>query len=542
MQRIVAAFTLTFCLITGCVAPARAIPGHGDSYELWRVRSQALTDDLLKDAGQLSPARRAVLLARLAQRWWPEDQARARHWFQSATEVVEQVPNKENSDERRERIAAAQVLLKTVARLDPALTPPLVKLLTPDTQWTDPERTQSAEWLINSATDMVAADVKRANQLASLALRIGPPNDIASYLFALRNKDPKLADAIFTQALSLAKQQPFPVQILNTLNYAAFPMQRGYARPMPIPPDNLRSELLLAEIEFLNAYPIDDDNRGSMCACVSGFIAPMFSEFERLLPTQAVVVRQAIGKCETAPPLVRQQLDDRPLNTTEDLLKAADDTKDVRARTLYEFRAANLARDARNYDLALKILDGMGKEERQFMDDVWDSYRWDWAAQGALDHYQRGRLAEMNNLLNTVPSNLQPFGKIAFLRRLREQKDAEPAPIVQLLNEALTGLRNSSVSETDKHNWYFALLSSTVRYQPADASGVLKAAVSSLNKTKDRKTLDTLEFAEGVAEPLLEMDEYVVKDSLASITLVETRAQLRLVLLDATLRHMKSSQ
>ena len=45
-----------------------------------------------------------------------------------------------------------------------------------------------------------------------------------------------------------------------------------------------------------------------------------------------------------------------------------------------------------------------------------------------------------------------------------------------------------------------------------------------------------------IAEPLLEMDEYVVKDSLASITLVETRAQLRLVLLDATLRHMKSSQ
>jgi hypothetical protein len=348
---------------------------------------------------------------------------------------------------------------------------------------------------------------------------------------------------MFTKALSLAKQQPYPVQIFNTLNYAAFPLARGWAGSLPrLPPANLQSELLLAEIEFLNANPIDDENRGSMCASVSGFIAPMFAEFERLLPTQAGVVRQAIGKCETAPPLIQQQLDDRGLNTAEDLLKAADDTKDMRARTLYEFRAANLARDAKNYEVALKILDGMGKEERQFMDDVWDSYRWDWAAQGALDYYQRGRLAEMNVLLNAVPSNLQPFGKIAFLKRLHEEKNAEPAPIVQLLNEALTGLRSSSVSEADKHDWYFALLGSTVRYQPADASGVLKAAVSSLNKAKDRKTLDTSEFTDGVAEPLVEMDEYVVKDSLASITLVETRAQLRLVLLEATLLRMAAPQ
>jgi hypothetical protein len=36
------------------------------------------------------------------------------------------------------------------------------------------------------------------------------------------------------------------------------------------------------------------------------------------------------------------------------------------------------------------------------------------------------------------------------------------------------------------------------------------------------------------------MDEYVVKDSIASITLAEIRANLRLVLLGATLRHLKS--
>ena len=80
------------------------------------------------------------------------------------------------------------------------------------------------------------------------------------------------------------------------------------------------------------------------------------------------------------------------------------------------------------------------------------------------------------------------------------------------------------------------LTSSTVKYQPADASGVLKAAVSSLNRAKDRKTIETADFADGIAEPLLAMDEYVVKDSIAAMTPVELRANLRLVLLTATIR------
>src|SRR6185436_17046919 len=183
---------------------------------------------------------------------------------------------------------------------------------------TDGELRETAEWLMNSATDLVAVDPNGANELASLALRVGPPNDIATFLVAMRGKDEQRADAMFSHALSLAKQQSFPVELLNSLNYAAFPVQRNFARNAPVPSDNLRTELLQYEINFLNAYPIDDDNRGSICSCVSGFIAPMLSEFDRLLPTDAVVVRQAIDKCQ---PLIPA---DQP-HTSEDFLKAAAD-------------------------------------------------------------------------------------------------------------------------------------------------------------------------------------------------------------------------
>ena len=537
------------CLLILVMQPVFAFAGTSrfagpkdEDGELWRARSQGITDDLLKDAAQLSPARRAVILGRLARGWWAEDQTRARKWFQTAIDLVEQVPSKETTGERQERIVAARKLLKAIVRLDRNLTMSLLKVLTPHAQTSDAERTETADWIMYSATDMVAVDTNRANELARVALRIGPPNDFASFLVAMRGKDPQLADAMFTHALSLARQQPFPVQLLNTLSYAAFPTQRNYGRNIPIPSDSLRSDFLQAEIQFLNANPINDDNRGSICSCVSGFIAPLSSEFDRLLPTEAAVVQQAINNCNPVVPLVQQQLDEKSLNTAEDLLNAAADAKNGRVRTNRKFRAANLAVAANDYDLACKILDGMGKEERAFMGNVWESYRWDWAAQGAIDHYQRGRLAEVIVLLNTVPSNLQPIAKIAFLGRLPEQKDSDTAPLIQILNEALIELHRSTIPDLDKYNWYIALISPTVRYQPAEASDVLKAAVSSLNKAKDRKTLETAEFSEKIAEPLLEMDEFVVRDSLASITLVETRAQLRLVLLDATLRHMRSSQ
>ncbi len=543
MQRTIVAFSLSLVIITVAICLRTPTTQAQDSSELWRVRSQAFTDDLLKDAGQLAPFRRAVLLARLGQHWWAEDPARARTWFRSASEIVEQVPNKENADERRERIATARILLKTVARIDKKLTESLVKIVTPDAQCTEQERTESAEWLMNSATDLIAVDTKRASELAAVALRAGPPNNVDTFLFTMRRHDPKLADTMFVQALSVAKQQSFPVQILHSLTFAAFPEKRGYTT-IAVPPDSLRIQLLQLDIDFLNGNPINGDNRGPICSGVGSFIAPLLSEFDRLVPTQAGVVRQAINKCESLSPLLQQQLDDgsreQPYNSSAEFLKAAADAKDVKVRTVYQFRAANLAKEAKDYDLAFRILDGMEKEQREFMGEAWDSFRWDWASQGALDYYRQGRLAEMNAILNAVPADLQPFGKIAFLSRLREPKDAEPAPIVQILNDALIGLRRSTVSDSDKHNWFFSLLRLTVKYQPAEARAVLKEAVSSLNKTKDQKTLDTTELTEGVAEPLLQMDEYIVKDSVASITSVESRAQLRLVLLEAALRNLKS--
>jgi hypothetical protein len=139
---------------------------------------------------------------------------------------------------------------------------------------------------------------------------------------------------------------------------------------------------------------------------------------------------------------------------------------------------------------------------------------------------------------------LQPYAKIVFIDRLPDNRDPEKDPTIQFINDAKAGLRRSGMRESDRYGCYFVLLRSVVKYQPEEASSILKQAIASLNRAeqanKDRKTLDTADLSKVLPAPLLDMDEFTVKEGIASVTAVETRAQLRLVLLQATLSHKKS--
>src|SRR5215216_1269297 len=98
--------------VSGFAQRTDASPQTDNTYELWRVRSQTITDDLLKDAAQLDTLRRSVIWVRLAALWWRDDPRRARTWLTNAVEVVEQVPNRESPQEREKRLATTKLLLQ----------------------------------------------------------------------------------------------------------------------------------------------------------------------------------------------------------------------------------------------------------------------------------------------------------------------------------------------------------------------------------------------------------------------------------------------
>jgi hypothetical protein len=538
MKRLIHACLIILALASiGLAQPQKT--AQNEARELWLVRAQNLTSDLLKDGADLSNMQRAVLWGKLAQHWWREDPKRARTWILNAIEVVEPVPNKESPEERQIRIGTAQALLAIVTPLDEKLSNRLLTVLSPDKS-VEYDGGGTAFALIDAAIRILEDDPKRAAELGAQALRTGRPTNLDPLLYGLRARDPKLADSLFVQALALAKQDRGGM-FTNILTYIAFPEQRGRSGNLPVPPDSLRIQLLQILMSLVTDRPASGEN--SNCGAVT-WLAPLFGEFERLLPQQWPILRQAINTCQSASPEIQQRLkynSSPQLDTVESLLRAAEEAKDLEVRTSYKYRAADLAYENKEYELALKILDDLSTEERELMAESWRSARGGWAADGAVEHYKNGRFREMNLMLDAVPSDLQPLAKAEFIQRLPEQTGSETGPITQILNDAITGLRRSSTPAEEKYNWYFPLIHATVKYQPAEANAVLKDAIASLNQVKDGRPLDQPDYFFGyMGPPLLELDEFVVKDALASLTLVQTRTQLRLSLLAATMQRLKS--
>jgi hypothetical protein len=550
---------LCFLLMAMQLAPLAQQTGvaqaANNSYALWLARSQTLTTDLIKDSSDLPSSGRALLWTRLAQRWWQNDPEKARSWMLKSIEFVEAVPNKENPDERLQRLTTTRLLLPIVASLDRKLSERLVAVLTQDSEHQAKEHTGNADALVEAAVSLVDTDPQRATELGALALRVGYPTQIDSLIFGLRGKDAKLGDALFLQTLAAARQT-FDADLLNSLANVAFPGSRSIDGPVNSGlSDALKTELLKVYVAFVQTKPIYSETRSSVCSTVVSLISPVLFQFDRLLPRQAAIVRQSVNQCQALHPLAQQMLDDatrdQPLKTVDDLLKAGDDAKDLQVRAVYQFRAASLAQQHNDFDRALKILDSMSLDSREFMGGSWEAYRWGWAATSALQHLKSEDVYGMRQIINSVPGDLQSFAKIAFVDQLPVSLSKDLDPTLEFLSDARSRLRRSSLENTGKAGWYFALLRLTVKYQPADASAVLKEAIAVLNhadearadeKKNSQDDHSKFDWAGIFSASLIEMDEYTVGETVSSISSADTRVQVRLELLRVCLERLRSSK
>jgi hypothetical protein len=429
----------------------------------------------------------------------------------------------------------------------------LVAILTQDSEQEEKaERAANADGLIEAATFLVDSNPKHAAELGLLALQLGTPTNIGALLWKLRGRDLKLSDTLFGQALTKARETP-DGSLLFSLVTSFFPeyYTPGFTPGSLVATDDMRKEILKAYVVYLQGNRSDAENRDYPCLRVIS-IAPVLAEFDRLLPHQAVIVRQSINQCQSLNPLARQRVDDatrdQPLNTVDDLLKAGDDAQDMQVRTVYLFRAASLAKQQNDYDRALKILDSMSPESREFMSGAWESFRWDWAATAALHHLNSGDVQGMRLIINAVPSDLQPYAKMAFVDRLPADRNKDTDPTLEFLSDARTGLRHSSASSEDQ-SWYFGLLRLTVKYQPTDAIAVLKEAVAAINhadeadaKSKSHHDRAWFSGSDVFSTRLIDMDEYAVREAVSAISSAGTRVQVRLELLRICLEQLRSTK
>lgn len=534
--------------------------------DLWLIRSQTITEFLVKDAAALTPFDQAILFARLGDVWWKDNPERARSWMQKAVEGVEYVPNRENAADRSQRLAAARVLLSIIAPRDKKLGLRLTEVFTLDAERaSSAERNMNADALIEEALAIVDRDPQRAAALGAASLRAGRPTSITALLWKLRSRDPKLADALFRQAVTSARET-YDRDLSLSLIRVAFPAsEEPPESEIPAPPDSLRAELLQVVVAYFQHTLTTTDGQEAFCSSNGSTIyriAPLLPQFDRLLPPeQAASMRQWMVSCQsTLPSVTQQRIDNAQRNSTpktvDDFLDAADKAKDSNSKTIFQARAAQLAASQKNFDRAIGILDGMDNETRKFLNEsggTWNWWRQEWAGASALDHFKHSDPPGAQRVMAAVPDDLRPAAQITLAYGLSPVKEYRTMT-VELAENARKGLAASNMPEAVKVDFYFALVRLYAKFSPLDANGVLKETITALNHIESTKSSASTNSSNAGASELssalttysipiviLENNESAVLETVSSVESPTKRALMRLGLLNASLERHRAS-
>lgn len=514
----------------------------------WLNRARLLTDDLLKDEESLSGFDRALLWARLGAAWRQDDQERAKVWMHKAVEEVTITPEqetREKAEERARRLATARAMLSIIGSSDQALDARLLKVLSSES--TDRDSIKfgggKATELGQAALSAVDSDPQQAVDLGMASLRTGGATQLASLLWKLQRLDTQKGEALFRAVLAVARERNYDLTLLSLLTRVAF---EG-----PAPSEALGTEFLSVLSDGLLRVPRSESEKARIC-WMAAVAAPLLPEFQRLLPQRTGAVRAALAECRaqigsSASKNADDALNDRSPKTIDDLLKASKETSDLRQRTSYLFRSADLAAQKGDYDRATEILGGFSKEEREMDGHIWENLYWTDASLAAIAHLKRGDFNAMNRVLSALPAHLLPKAQSMVVDEMI--KEGRTSLARELMDQARAGF-NKSDSIDAVMPWYMGLLHRYTLLDPAEALLVLNELVTTLNrlegvppskKSVDPETKTPLLSANALVGryslpvTLLETDETGMRLAVSSMTSPVRRVAMRLNLLNAAL-------
>lgn len=516
----------------------------------WLIRSHTITDEIIADSAALSAFDRAVVWAQLGAAWWKDDRTKARAWMLKAVEAVEALPSRETAIERRNRLDAARTLLSLIANQDEQLAKRLEVVFTSGAEGaTEAERNSNADALLESALGLLESNPKRAAELGTAALHAGKPTRLILLLWGLRERDDKLADALLSDAIVVAGETS-DLNLLASLRRVVFPELESPGTNKRPPSDALRRQLLMVFAAYLERTFRPAEGQSGVCPSLApavSVVTPLMPQFERLTPQQSRTVRQLLLLCQPAPGSLTDErathaLTDQSTWTVDDWLKAAEQATDLKVKTVYQVRAAQLAVRNKNYERAINLLDSMDNDARKFMNGAWEGFRWEWAAQLAADYFKRDDVAGMRLVLTAVPARLRPFAQIAFVDAVSSDKQRQL--MLEMLDEARKGLSQSEQADSEKVTWFMSLVRLYAKFPPHDRTlSAFQEAVAALNRAnvQERETKESRGiFEREIDSPLtssdfpaalLDADEYAVRKAVFNIDSPISRTQTRLGLL-----------
>jgi hypothetical protein len=212
-------------------------------------------------------------------------------------------------------------------------------------------------------------------------------------------------------------------------------------------------------------------------------------------------------------------------------------------------RAVQTAAQTGNLDQAISILDGMSREERESLGEVWDSIRVQYAAMAGTRNYENKDFAGIDRVIDAVPQELQPFAALNVAEAILEGTPEKNTVATDLLARARRGFEKLDNTDFNTFYPYMSLVRAYGKASPQDAYAVFREAVKYINRVtrapKDKPD-NSEHVARGQFEPLqipVELVQLSAFDLISIVSSVESnplRTRLRLSLLSSLLNYKQS--
>jgi hypothetical protein len=470
---------------------AQASNKENVNLQLWRLRAETITNNLLKNQNQLKALDKAYLLARLGDLWWQTDKTQANSYFEKSVGTLSFYTFKSDAEEDKKFLPTARKVLLLVGNRNPKQAKRLTEILSETENLEPANKDDNAEAIIDFALQIVKAEPQKALELGNLAFKIAQPDNFYKLYWELRRNSPAAADKFFKTAFLSALASPNP-QIVSNLKYAVFP-EIAFPEPKAeiLSPNPIKIETL----NFFADYVHQQQTKFTFktipsCEAEASVVAPLKSQFTLLLPQKTQVIEQAVSVCLAAQSQANQNLVTSGIaagvkNNIEELLSLADEAKDEpKLRNYYLMRAASIANDQKKYKIAVDILDGMSKEERAIDAEYWEDLRVTVAAGFAYQQFQEQNTGGAIRALEAVDTESRAFAKVGFALKISPKDLSAREFSLEKIREARADFIKSEKPFAQKAGYWLQIIKLYSNYQLySEASETFREIVKAFNNS-----------------------------------------------------------
>ncbi len=454
---------------------AQTTAGEFPPWDQWRARAEQITAEIAEQSKRLEPEDQIRLAARIGLQWAEVDREKSSFWLGKALEGLERWnPGDERS--KKSKMQTARWVLSQVGDDQPELAQKLADNLaryTEEAQRLSPQdKEENASALAWAASWLARKDPERAFRLGRTALEYGGSTAIVELIGSLTKDSPHLADRLFSDALSTARENRDSA-LLGFLAYWA--ASAGRVSPTQ------KARALEAMKEAVDSLLPSEQNPKARCQ-----LASSASWFGEQIPSKYLgTVRATLAACVQDPQTRSLTFsgsfsDDLRPRTAADYVRAAESTTNPREQANYFEVAAAKTANAGDLLEAIRLAD---KVPEGYRNANWNLMRVSLAERASILLFRRGDLAGMHQLIASTPQRLRPYVQTGTAERLTATGNLETA--LQLAADARRLLQQTEHPDAAA---YYALVNIITALAPEALPDLLKELINRLNETAAIKT------------------------------------------------------